>query len=405
MKKILFFAAAFAGAITFGVGCKSDLGNPTLGITPNLPSIEYDYQVKMPSTPFMGGIKDINIDNNGQNFMVNEFGDTLLFAVDPTFNGSGGFGINAQNPAVTNPGATLGRVLFYDPQLSLNNAVACASCHKQEIAFSDDAAGSKGFGGKVTSRNSMAIVNPAFNNNLFWDSRSSSVRDLVARPIQNHVEMGMENMNDLAIKLSNVSYYPDLFRKAYGSTQISEQTITSALAEFVCSMSSADSKFDHAQTNGFVDYTPMEKLGQQLFFSTKAKCSQCHAGANFAAPDFPGGGYSEPTVKGTANIGLDLVYTDAGKSDGQFRIPSLRNIALTSPYMHDGRFKNLTEVVEHYNSGIKLHNKLDEKLKGAEGHAQRLNLDEIEKRALVAFLGTLTDEVLTKDVKFSNPFK
>jgi cytochrome c peroxidase len=407
MKKIHFLFAAFIATLVLNFGCKTDLGNPTLGTKPNLPSNLLDYTVKIPTSPQNGGIKFENTGiagNNFPNFIINEFGDTLHFAVDGFLNG-GGFGINHQNPEVTNAGATLGRVLFYDPQLSLNNAVACASCHKQEIAFSDDAAGSKGFGGKVTPRNSMSIVNPALNNNLFWDSRSSSVADLVSKPIQNHIEMGMENMSDLVNKLQKVDYYPDLFLQAFGNSQITEPAITNALAQFVCSMSSADSKFDHGQTNNFANYSSLEKLGQQLFFSTKTNCSQCHAGANFAAPDFPGGGYSQPTVKGTANVGLDLVYTDQGKSDGQFRIPSLRNIALTAPYMHDGRFNSLMEVVEHYNSGIKLHNKLDVKLKDANGHPQRLNLDEIEKRALVAFLGTLTDEVLTKDEKFSNPFK
>lgn len=310
---------------------------------------------------------------------------------------------NGSNPEITNEGATLGRVLFYDVALSRNNAISCASCHHQSKAFSDGMAQSIGFEGKRTPRNSMAIINAVTNNNLFWDSRSSSAFDLALKPVKNHIEMGMEDMNLLTSKLAGIEYYPELFVKAFGSTEITEEKIAKAMAQFLCSIGSTNSKFDQGASNRFANFTTQEKIGKDLFFGPKTKCSRCHSGQNFSAPDFPGGGYGQPEVKGTANIGLDIVYKDPGKGDGKFRIPSLRNIALTAPYMHDGRFATLEDVVEHYNSGIMNHPQLDENLK-SKGQAVQMNLSQFEKDALVAFLRTLTDFSLTTNPKFSDPF-
>lgn len=384
MKKVISFA--FAGFASFAIlfGCQKENAGTTTK-TPNLPAQEFDYSLKMPAS--FGGFVNGGI-NGG-------------IVIDPSFNGFG-FGFNSANPPVTNPGATLGRVLFYDPQLSLNNTVACATCHHQERAFADGAIVSTGFGGKVTSRNSMAIINPGFNSNLFWDSRSSSVRDLVTKPIQNHIEMGIEDMASLTRKLAQVDYYPALFQKAYGTPYITEDNLADALAQFVCSITTSNSRFDQEEVNNFAGFNTLEKMGKDLFMG-RAKCGQCHAGANFAAADFPGGEYGGETVKGTANIGLDMISKDPGK-DGQFRIPSLRNIALTAPYMHDGRFKTLEEVVDHYNGHIALSNTLDPKLRNIDGSPLRLGLDALDKRALLAFLNTLTDESMTKDIKYSNPF-
>jgi cytochrome c peroxidase len=310
---------------------------------------------------------------------------------------------NGQNPRITNDGATLGRVLFYDASLSLNNAISCASCHHQNKGFSDGQAFSVGFEGKITPRNSMAIINAVTNNNLFWDSRSNSAFDLALKPVQNHIEMGMEDMSMLKSKLASLEYYPALFDKAYGSPEITEKNIADALAQFLCSIGSTNSKFDKGIRDGFLEFTPKEKLGKELFFSAKTNCSACHNGSNFSAPDFPGSSYGTPEVKGTANIGLDIVYKDQGKGNGKFRIPSLRNIALTGPYMHDGRFATLSDVVNHYNSGIANHPDLDENLKSG-GKAARMNLNNFEKDALIAFLETLTDYDMTQNSKFSNPF-
>jgi cytochrome c peroxidase len=216
--------------------------------------------------------------------------------------------------------------------------------------------------------------------------------------------MGMESPDKLVAKIGAASYYSELFKNAYGTNEVTQAKISDAITQFLCSMVSANSKFDKGEDNNFANFNALEKRGHDLFFSNDAKCSQCHTGSNFSAPDFPGGEYGSPEIKGTANIGLDIIYKDNGKSNGQFRIPSLRNIALTAPYMHDGRFTSLDQVVEHYNSGVQNHRNLDPKLLGSNGNPQRLNLSEIDKMALVAFLRTLTDESLITDKKFSDPF-
>jgi cytochrome c peroxidase len=385
--KITLFAAATAGMFWLAA-CQPDPVSNALNLRPNLPDQPYAYSNLQLPAGMNGGIPGIIID-----FLPFPF-------------------INSANPAVTDRGATLGRVLFYDPQLSVNNRIACASCHKQELAFSDDVAGSVGFGGKVTPRNSMAIVNPVLNRNLFWDSRSGSVMDLSLRPVQNHIEMGMEDLNILAKKLAAIDYYPQLFQDAYGSPEITSERIAQAMTEFVCAITTANSRFDQQSNNGFAGFTPLEKMGMDLFNSPRTNCNRCHATGNFAAPDFPGGEYgvdpfsgSGNDLKGTANNGLDMVYADPGLGNGKFRIPSLRNIALTAPYMHDGRFKTLEEVIDFYNEGIKAHPNLDKNLKGADGKPLRPNLNGLEKEALLAFLHTLTDQSLLTDPKYSNPFK
>jgi len=315
---------------------------------------------------------------------------------------------NPLNPEITDDGATLGRVLFYDAKLSINNSVSCASCHNQSLAFADGLSSSKGFGGKTTSRNSMAIINVVTNRNLFWDSREQSARGLILRPIQNHIEMGMESLADLETKIANTDYYPELFKKAYNSEVVTSDRIADAMAQFLCSMVSADSKFDEGFATNFENFSTLEMMGKDLFFSARTQCSGCHAGANFSAPDQPGGEYGssgEENRRGTANIGLDIVSRDKGLENGKFRIPSLRNIALTAPYMHDGRFENLAAVIEHYDKGIQAHPELDDKFVSNTGEPVRMNLDALEKQALIAFLNTLTDESFITDQRFSNPFQ
>jgi cytochrome c peroxidase len=216
----------------------------------------------------------------------------------------------------------------------------------------------------------------------------------------------------LTKKLSQTSYYPDLFQQAYGTHIITPDYIAEALTNFITSMGSVDSKFDTESSNNFAGFTALEHQGMDLFMG-KAKCGGCHSGGNFAAADFPGGEYgsdffgggSGNDPKGAVNIGLDVSPNDNGLSDGKFRIPSLRNIGLTAPYMHDGRFKTLEEVVEHYNSKVAASPHLDVKLTDANGNPQRLNLNTLEKKALIAFMNTLTDHKFVTDPKFSNPFK
>ena len=224
------------------VACDLSVEQPPEMAAPVLPESFYNYSdVEM---PFLTA-RDFSTGG----MVVNDQG--LIDFVGPT-SGSGN-SFELQN--VTDAGATLGRVLFYDRQLSINNSVACGSCHRQESAFADGKAGSQGFGGKVTPRNSMGIVNVALNNNLFWDSRIASLRQMVIQPVQNHIEMGMESMEVLSQKLERASYYPSLFEAAFGTPQVTEDRIASALTQFLSAMVTANSKFDHGQENNFASFT------------------------------------------------------------------------------------------------------------------------------------------------------
>jgi cytochrome c peroxidase len=355
----------------------------------SLPNEPYAYdKLSLPvGSSIAGSFDDFTIDNNVVTFSNNK-------------------------TEITPWGATLGRVLFYDKKLSLNNTVSCASCHHQEKAFADGLQFSTGFEGRVTTRNSMAIVNPILQNNLFWDSRSKTIHDLSLQPVQNHIEMGMEDLNRLVSKLENTEYYKPLFKKAFGTNEINPTNISKALSQFVASITTSRSRFDAGSINNFNNFSELEKMGMELFNSDKAKCSSCHGGGNMSALDGPndpyGGGGSFSAVqdlRGATNIGLDIVYKDNGLGNGKFKIPSLRNIELTGPYMHDGRFKTLEEVVNHYTNGIKPHQHLDVKFTDGKGNVKPLNLNSIEKKAIIAFLKTLTDQEMTKDPKWSNPFR
>lgn len=317
-------------------------------------------------------------------------------------------------PGVTNGGARLGRVLFYDKRLSLNNTVACGTCHKQNIAFSDNVALSNGFNGGKTGRNSMPIINPQQSKGFFWDHRTQKLQDMVLQPIRHEVEMGLDNTEFLVKKLEATTFYPRLFNEAFGSSEITREKIGSALAQFINAMFSQQTRADKAGVlNGGWNILPGilttdEIKGSNLF--QQKGCEGCHAGINLR-------GWGE---EGFANIGLDEVYADKGLGalmsdptlDGHFKIPSLRNVELTAPYMHDGRYKTLEEVVEHYNSAIKYSSTLSLELREWDPvsgqpleKALRLNLTEDEKRCLVAFLKTLTDHTFISDPKFSDPFR
>ncbi len=303
---------------------------------------------------------------------------------------------------MTDAGATLGRVLFYDTKLSVTNNVSCGSCHKQTAGFADSRAKSIGFRGEETHRNSMTILNARFKNTYFWDNSVNQLEEQVLMPVSNHVEMGLENMEFLVRKLEAAEYYPELFEKAFGTPEITETKIRKALSQFLRSVVSMNSKYDIGEETNFSNFSEEEKLGHDVFFG-KAKCGDCHRNMIFAYyQNFP-----------TANIGLDENYADNGMfgitgeeiDKGHFLVPSLRNIVQTPPYMHDGRFNTLEEVIEHYNSGIKNHPNLSWNLREQTGEPVRLNLDAVEKKALVAFLNTLTDDTFVSQEKFSDPFK
>lgn len=317
----------------------------------------------------------------------------------------------ATNPT-TNDGATLGRVLFYDKNLSANQTVACASCHKQEEGFSDSNVLSIGFAGGTTRRHSMSLTNAVWydRGKFFWDERAATLEDQVLDPFQDPVEMGM-TLEGVISAVENQDFYPVLFEKAFGSTEINSDRVSKALAQFIRSMVSVNSKYDEGRagvnipTASFSNFTDSENNGKNLFFRPKSvgglSCVGCHSTEAFINPD-----------AGTTNNGLDLESTDdLGVFEaipnnaflGTFKVPSLKNIELTAPYMHDGRFATLEEVVEHYNSGIKNHPNLNSSLKD-NGVPQQLNLSDQDKTDLVNFLKTLTDETMVNDVKFSDPF-
>jgi len=311
--------------------------------------------------------------------------------------------------ATLNNIATLGRVLFYDGHLSVNNATACASCHKQEAAFSDNVAFSRGFENRLTGRNSMPIENMGSptggggtSSILFWDGREQKLQNLVARPVSNHVEMGMD-FNALPAKLGELSYYPDLFQKAYGTAEITPDKISEAVTYFMQSITTSSSRFDDYQ-NKKVELTAQEMQGFNLFNTTYG-CNRCHSitiNNNY---------YSSAVF---ADIGLDQYYTDLGRGaisgyagdQGRFRTPNLRNVAISAPYMHDGRFQTLDQVLEHYSHNIANSPNLDRILYDTTtNHARQMNITPQDKQAIVAFLNTLTDYNMITDPKFSNPFK
>ena len=318
----------------------------------------------------------------------------------------------------------LGRVLFYDKSLSVNNSVSCGTCHLQSLAFADNERFSRGFENVTTSRNTPPIQNLSeLGQALFWDGRERLINNMVMQPIFNHVEMGMKNPSDVVKKVKSMSYYEPLFNAAFGSPEITFPKIAEALGGFTSSITADQSKFDRsiANFNGINFGTQLsaeEEAGFKLFFE-KYNCGSCHnvfspkgynGGGDIIDPLLPPNtGFADELV----NIGLDANYTDNGRGDltndaednGKFKIPNLRNVALTAPYMHDGRFNTLDEVIEHYNKSIKNHPNLDFRLRDENGKPKVMNISEGEKRLIIKFLHTLTDNSLLTDAKFSDPFK
>jgi cytochrome c peroxidase len=314
-------------------------------------------------------------------------------------NMSGADNTPANNP-ITNAGATLGRVLFYDKRLSRNFTLSCGSCHQQKNGFSDPRRFSVGAFGGLTGRNSMNLANGRFyvNGHFFWDERAVTLEQQVLMPIQDPVEMGM-TMPEVVERLQKTSFYRPLFRAAFGSEQIDNDRISKALAQFVRSMVSYRSKFDSAfNAQGVPNFqgtlTAQEFLGLRLFQPVPGMppidrgCFRCH-------------GLVGQISNQARNNGLDL-NTPGG---GRFKSPSLRDIAKTGPYMHDGRFPTLRAVIDFYNAGVQNNPNLDPILRDPNtGLPRRLNLNENEKQALEAFLRTLSDTGLATDPKFADPF-
>ena len=313
------------------------------------------------------------------------------------------------NNPVTDPAATLGRVLFYDKRLSTNQTISCSSCHQREHGFADPRRFSVGFGGGLTARNAMGLSNARWylRKYFFWDERANTLEDQVLQPIQNSVEMGM-TLSAVVARLQSEPFYTNLFTLAFGTPEVSSDRISLSLAQFVRSIISTKSRYDTGLATGFANFTAQENLGRQIFFGQVggATCAACHGTDNFV----PG-----PNIN---NNGLEYPYVDLGVGGitgvpqdlGKFKVPSLRNIELTAPYMHDGRFATLEEVVEFYNSGVVNNPNLSPPLRTPTGPGLppggplRLNLTTAQKAALVAFLKTLTDTSVATDPKFADPF-
>jgi len=315
------------------------------------------------------------------------------------------------NNAIDNRVATLGRVLFYDRRLSTNDTTACASCHQQQFGFSDNRRFSTGISGLAfTSAHAMRLGNVRYwqPGSMFWDRRAASVEAQASQPIVNPIEMGWDaaagGIAALLMKMGATTYYPDLFTWAFGSSAITEARVQLALAQFERALISSNSQWDTGYAQVFSPNAPnrglnldlpnfsaQENRGRQLFMTGPgqggAGCSACHVPPTFSL------------AANSRSNGLDAGETRIFKS------PSLRSAGITGPYMHDGRFNTLAEVVNFYADSIQDGPALDNRLRGPGGAPQRLNLSPADRAALVAFMQTLTDGVLINDARFSNPFR
>ncbi|GAB2810055.1 cytochrome-c peroxidase [Ferruginibacter profundus] len=283
--------------------------------------------------------------------------------------------------AITNDGATLGRVLFYDKQLSKNNTVSCGSCHQQKLAFDDSSSLSKGFEGGATDRNSMSVLNLRFykSGKMFWDERAASVEKQALQPIQNHTEMGL-TLAELETKVKALSYYPALFQKAFGSTTIDSVLIAKAIAQFERSIVTYQSKYDRVK-QGLETFTPIEAQGEQIFLTVGAPntCNTCHTAPMFLNSQAP------PFAFPATDIGIN--------GQNRFKSGSLRNVATRTALFHKGTVANVLAMLTA----------------GAPGTGTTPipahSVAPQDVQPLMAFLNTLTDNTIITEDRFSNPFK
>ncbi len=320
--------------------------------------------------------------------------------------------------------ATLGRILFYDKNLSVNNTVACASCHKQAFAFSDTSLVSDGVFGGVTARHAMRLINARFANEakFFWNERAASLEIQTTMPIQDHAEMGFSGVNGrgtidtLLNKLSKINYYKEIFKNIYGDTLVTQNRLQESLAQFIRSIQSFDSKYDsgRARVNNegaaFPNFTATENAGKSLYLTPPvfdgsgnriaggAGCNGCHR-----APEFD----IDPNSK---NNGIVSIIGSTTIETNDTRAPSLRDLVKTdgtpnSRMMHTGQFTTFAGVLNHYNNipNIAANNNLDGKLR-ADGVGNKLRLTPTETAQLTAFIQTLAGTNVYVDKKWSNPF-
>ena len=367
-------------------------------------------------------VSDDEILNKFLNLPVTAFNYNVTLPLHFTTNTGGalptsiaGLDNTPPNNLSTNEGALLGRVLFYDKNLSKNGTISCGSCHLQAKGFSDSKTLSKGFLDGNTRRHSMTLINSRFyrRGRFFWDERAATLEDQVLMPFQDAVEMGM-TLNEVVNTVKGKEIYPILFKRAFGTNEINSDKISKALAQFIRTIVSYSSKYDEGRASApnmeatFSNFSAEENTGKQLFIRPISNggfgCFGCHTTEAFVSANI-----------GPQNNGLDLATNiDNGAGEtfpnnanfaGSFKTNTLRNIEITAPYMHDGRFTTLEQVIEHYNSGIKAHPNLAPALKNANGTPVRLNMNIAQKNAIVAYLKTLTDNRVATEEKWSNPFK
>ncbi len=301
----------------------------------------------------------------------------------------------------------LGRMLFYERDLSATGSQSCADCHRQEHAFTDTTRFSIGVRGLSGNRQAMSVFNMAWNQNeFFWDGRAHLLRDQALLPIQDELEMD-ETLENVINKLNTKKEYKDQFIRAFGDDSITNERMALALEAFMLSIVSYSSKYDKSLA-GDLELTESEERGQQLFIteynpffpeSSGADCRHCHGGFNFENDQYMNNGLdADEDIEDEGRMNVTNNPSDRAK----FKVTSLRNIALTAPYMHDGRFQTLEEVIDHYNEGLKYSSAIDPALENTRQTGLLLtNQDKID---LVNFLKTLTDEELITNPDYSNPF-
>lgn len=299
---------------------------------------------------------------------------------------------NFQANPLSEEGFELGRQLFYDPILSKDSTISCASCHLQQTGFAHvDHDLSHGIEGKIGTRNALTLQNLAWSKHFMYDGGVNNLEVQPLNPITSKIEMN-ETMENVVTKLQDSEKYTQLFEKAFGTKKVTGQLTLKALAQFVVSLTTSNSKYDKVIRKEET-FTTMEQKGYELF---KQNCASCHKEPLFAGYAFENNGL--PVDKDLQDIGR-MKITQNPKDSLRFKVPTLRNIEFTFPYMHDGRFKSLSEVIKHYNNGIQQSKTLSKQL------LKPMNLTDNQRTELIAFLKTLTDKEFLFNPKYGFPQK
>lgn len=315
----------------------------------------------------------------------------------------------SKNP-LTVEGVELGKFLFYDGILSRTDNIGCGTCHQQQAAFTHHGHDlSHGVDDKIGTRNAPSVQNMAWNTSFFWDGGVHDLDMVPPVPIQNKVEMD-QRVSNVIEKLKKTPVagaakqvdYPKMFKAAFGSDSITADRMMQALSQFMMTMVSATSRYDYFVRGDASALTAQEKDGLSIF---KQKCASCHAGELFTDQKFRNNGLTPNRINDQGRYAINLNADDRLK----FKVPSLRNAGLTAPYMHDGRFTTLEQVLDHYandkpgsKDSIYVSPTLDPLLNAA-GQKRGISLTSAEKQSIIAFLRTLNDDDFIKDKRFSDP--